>query len=313
MDPEPFDLDRGSGAIATFAHPTQSVEQAPPHQSAILDQALANLIPPLVAKAKAGAPIAVLVNGFMFRPQEALVESYHDADNPHQRIFHFLAGNPSNETRHHSTGWPAHLGFAADDQGGGGLVVPFGWYSWPGFLPTLLNEGRLHYRAAYGYADESSWPFVAALDALARVIAGIPKIKATPIDIVCHSLGSALVIRALSRMAKYNLPVLGRIGRVIIMGGSEYTSEARLTNGRLLATANTNGWDVGTGPMVYNLGSRENSVLDLMAENLAPRPSAPAPRLSATMASKRRSASRAGSICSSTAANSPSGCSRTGR
>lgn len=265
-----YDFDRKAGSLGSFPHPAGSVDEAPPYDFPHVDQAMVDMTKTALGKITSGAPVTVLVHGFLFKPREVLEGPYFSSDNPHYRIYHFTDGDIATETRHHSTGWPLHLGFKADDAGENGLVVPFGWESSPGFVATLFTKGTDHYKEAYKNAGETSWPLVVTLHALAKVMAGTKGCKSTPIDIVCHSLGSALVMRALSRMAKYGLPVLSRIGRVIVMGGSELRAEANFTYGRIVAAAKREGWKADTGPVIYNLGSRENSVLDIMAENFTP-------------------------------------------
>ena len=107
-----------------------------------------------------------------------------------------------------------------------------------------------------------------------------------PIDLYVHSLGTRVTLRALAKAAKLALarePAAGpedtarlrglfrQLGRIVLMGGSEYVVEAQIFNERLLSLAARDGWTAEFGPHVYNFGSKENDVLDVLAENFGPR------------------------------------------
>ena len=91
------------------------------------------------------APVVVMVNGFLFDPRVALSCELKDTDNPHGRILHFQALDKSEEIRHHTTGWPPHLGFEESDNGERRLAVAFGWYSQPGRATSLISHGDNFY------------------------------------------------------------------------------------------------------------------------------------------------------------------------
>lgn len=212
------------------------------------------------AKLAANAPVVAMVHGFLFDPRQAVTPDPADSDNPHGRVFHFKQAAEELEHKEHTTSWPHWLGFQEDDQGQSGLVVAFGWHSQPGFASSLIEHGENFYARAYEYAGRSAWVLANVLDALAVVLAG------RKIDIVCHSLGSRVVIRALAMAAKRNLPLVGSIDRVIFLGGAEYVVEAQLMKSRLQRMTG-----IAATPSFYNIVSRENDVLDKLGENFGPR------------------------------------------
>lgn len=110
------------------------------------------------------------------------------------------------------------------------------------------------------------------------------------IDLFVHSLGTRVVIRALAKAAKIAVGLepdasdvtqdrlrnmFRHLDRIVLIGGSEYVVEAQIFYQRLLLLASTDNWQIGDeppiGPVVYNIGSRENDVLDLLGENFGPR------------------------------------------
>lgn len=231
-----------------------------------------------------GAPVVVMLHGFLFDPRQAVTVAPEDSDNPHSRLYHFgfdpTVPAEREEWRHHTSSWPVGLGIAEDDGGVSGLAIGFGWHSQPGFASSILEVGQNFYARAYDYATLSSWPLVNLLVALAE------RIGDRPIDLFVHSLGTRVTLRALAKAAKLALerePVarpedtarlrglFRQLGRIVLMGGSEYVVEAQIFNERLLSLAARDGWDAGFGPHVYNFGSKENDVLDVLAENFGPR------------------------------------------
>jgi hypothetical protein len=211
------------------------------------------------------APVVCLVHGFLFDPRMTWRPDPADSDNPHCRLYHFQDLGQDSEIRHHTTGWPLQLGFAESDGGAGGLALAFGWHSQPGFASSLLTRFQNFYSRAYDYANETAWPLVCALRALAQ------RITDRPIDIFCHSLGSTVVVRALAIAAKHQFPFMDRIGRVVILGGSEYSGEANILYRRLEQHVADRRLGQADGPFVYNIVSRENDVLDKLAENFGPK------------------------------------------
>jgi len=232
----------------------------------------------------ASAPVVVMLHGFLFDPRQAVTVEPEDSDNPHSRLYHFDF-DPSDvaereEWRHHTSSWPVGLGIADGDGGASGLALGFGWHSQPGFASSILESGKNFYARAYDYATLSSWPLVNLLLALTE------RIHDRPVDLFVHSLGTRVTLRALAKAAKIALgrelgqgpddmarlrAMFRRLGRIVLMGGSEYVVEAQIFNERLLALAARDGWTPEFGPFVYNFGSNENDVLDVLAENFGPR------------------------------------------
>ncbi len=215
----------------------------------------------------AGAPVTVMVHGFLYDPRNAVTGDPKETDNPHGRVFHFKEYDELIEIRHHTTSWPRQLCFKRSDKGKNGVAIAFGWYSQPGFASSLLSHQQNFYARAYDLGRKASWPLLRALQALSQ----LKEFKNQPIDIFCHSLGSVVVIGALSIAAENRLPLLSRIGRVILLGGSEYTDDARQMYTALMREVRQQKWAADVGPHFYNIVSRENAVLDVLAENFGPR------------------------------------------
>ena len=213
------------------------------------------------------APVTVMVHGFLYDPRDAVTGDPKQTDNPHGRNFHFKQHDELEEIRHHTTGWPRQLGFRRADKGKDGVAIAFGWYSQPGFATSLLSHHQNYYARAYDLGRQASWPLLRVLQSLTD----LEELHSQPIDIFCHSLGSVLVIGALTIAAENKLPLLSRIGRVILLGGSEYTDDARKMYTSLMRYARRQQWPEDEGPQFYNIVSRENAVLDVFAENFGPR------------------------------------------
>ena len=71
--------------------------------------------------------------------------------------------------------------------------------------------------------------------------------------------------------AKHKFRLLKTVGRVILLGGSEYTGEAQIMYRRLAEMSRGRSWNANQGPQVYNIVSRENDILDRFAENIGPK------------------------------------------
>lgn len=213
------------------------------------------------------APVTVMVHGFLYDPRDAVTRDPKETDNPHGRNFHFKPGDELEEIRHHTTSWPRQLGFRRTDKGKNGVAIAFGWYSQPGFASSLLSHHQNYYARAYDLGRQASWSLLRTLQALSQ----LKNFESQPVDIFCHSLGSVVVIGALSIAAENKLPLLKRIGRVILLGGSEYTDDARKMYTSLMREAKRRAWEPEEGPQFYNIVSRENAVLDVFAENFGPR------------------------------------------
>ena len=211
-------------------------------------------------------PVVVMVHGFLFDPKDAMDEDTVNPDpsrtnNPHGRLYHYEVRDEAEEIRKHTSSWPRHLGFEEDDRDGAtGLAIAFGWQSQPGFARSLVRHFQNFYARAYDKGTEAAWNLATCLHVLDRKLAPGKKI-----DILCHSLGGHVVVRLLQLLAKHELPdILGRLDRIILLGGAEYVVEAQLMMKRL-------GSGAGGNIRFYNVVSRENDILDLLGENFGPR------------------------------------------
>ena len=83
-------------------------------------------------------------------------------------------------------------------------VVPFRWFSNPSLWDAWKKGYRNHYRLAWALAAEASW----RLQGVLMSIQG-------RVDIVCHSLGSRVTLRAVKDC--------GHIDKVLILNGAEYS------------------------------------------------------------------------------------------
>ncbi len=219
---------------------------------AVVDGATAELAPE--------QPVVIMVHGFLFDPKQAVSPDPKETDNPHGRVYHFHDGDERDEQRHHTTSWPRWLGFEPDDATGrSGLAIAFGWQSQPGFASALINYFENFYARAYDNAGRTAWALVSVIDVLADLL------ENRAIDLVCHSLGSRVVVRAIALAAKHQPHLIERLGRIIILGGAEYVVEAQLMQRRV------DDLNLASGPAFYNFVSRENDVLDKLAENFGPR------------------------------------------
>lgn len=255
LDDRPYDPGVGRGRLGRFVAGETSVEGSPLHHylGGAIAAATRDLAP--------GQPVAILVHGFLFDPTDKITADPIDTDNPHGRLFHFRIEDERIEHRHHSSSWPLGLGFEADDPSGRtGLAVAFGWDSLPSFASCLSCRPRGLYGRAYEIAGTSAWALVTVIERLAQLLPG------RPLDIVCHSLGSRVVIRAIALAADWgHLHLIERLGRVVILGGAEYAVEAQRMERRL------QGLNLARRPAIYNVVSREDAVLNVLAENFGPR------------------------------------------
>ena len=121
------------------------------------------------------------------------------------------------------------------------------------------------YREPYRRADRAAGVLADTLTALADALPG------RPLDLFCHSLGSRVVVQALHRLATAAAvpggdgprAALGRVGRVVIVGGAEYTGPARNMLAAVRAVQ-------PRGPEVYNLLARRDRILGLLAQRFHP-------------------------------------------
>jgi len=194
-----------------------------------------------------GAPIVILIHGFMYDPEGA------SAANPHGELY---AETRAPKRRSRRASWPHGLGFTEtgiED----GLCVAFAWQSRPRPLASLIGAARNFFSAAYERAP-------AAADALLSVIRTLRAARPdAEIDLFCHSLGARVVLSALKRAAASG--EADALGRVILLGGAEFAGEARAAMATLdhrLGASRT---------QVFNIISRENDLYDALFEIFAPR------------------------------------------
>ena len=234
-----------------------------PDDGSDLEHYLNTALAPATGRLEDGAPVVVMVHGFLFDPRHTPGEDRSASHNPHTRVYHFDEAPFPDERREHHTGWPGRLGFRENDGGRRGVAIAFGWHSNPGFAGALIRGYPSHYARAYAYAGETSWPLAAVIDQLA----GHHALARRPIDIVAHSLGARVVVRAIAQIARHAPALLSRLGRVLLLGGAEYVVEGQLMYDRVSRA----GLPPSMGPTFYNIVSRENDVLDVLAENCGPR------------------------------------------
>ena len=121
------------------------------------------------------------------------------------------------------------------------------------------------YREPYQRADEAAWVLVNTLRSIAIALPN------RPIDLFCHSLGSRVVVQALYQLAKQAQKqesgelktLLERIGRVILVGGAEYTTPT-LEMLRQVQKVRPE------GPSFYNFMARRDRILSLLAQRFHP-------------------------------------------
>ena len=122
------------------------------------------------------------------------------------------------------------------------------------------------YREPYQRADEAAWVLVNTLRSIAIAVPADE-----PIHLFCHSLGSRVVVQAIYQLAKQAqkpgsddlIKLMNRIGRVIIVGGAEYTTPTvdMLDEVRKVRPE---------GPSFYNFMARRDRILSLLAQRFHP-------------------------------------------
>lgn len=194
-----------------------------------------------VVRLPPNAPIVILVHGYRYTWRSLRGLGQHD---PHRLLYLPCDLAPSARKRPPTANWPRALGFspkAAED----GLCIALGWDAryW---RPGLDCFARVHRTAAHT---------AEAVITLARAVA-----EADPrrqVDCLSHSLGARVVLQALRRAP--DLPV----GRAILLGGAEYSAEARL----VLEQQDR----LGAGTQFYHMIARANDVYDALFQLFAPR------------------------------------------
>jgi hypothetical protein len=260
----PYDPAVGTGRLDTLAERdiAPDIADATSPLGVHLDQAISQRASALPED----QPVVVLLHGFLFDPYHIPTADPKESDNAHARLYHFQDHGENDEIRYHTTGWPLWLGFdPADATGASGLALAFCWHSKPGLAASLLERFENHYARAYDYGTETAW----ALANVLNLLAAHPALAGRPIDIFCHSLGSHVITRAVALGCKHAgvVDFVPRLGRVIFLGGAEYVVEAQLMYRRIMQA----GLADAQGPTFYNIGCRENDVLDKLGENFGPR------------------------------------------
>ena len=143
----------------------------------------------------AGAPLAVLIHGFKFRPGDP-------ARDPHVQLF------GADPRARRCADWPAGLGFSAEDPADG-LCLGFGWDAAAPRRPSRRGFAR-----AYARAPEAG---ARLADLLAALHARRPDLRA---DLFAQSLGARVALAALHAPG---------VRRALLLGAAEDAGAARAT------------------------------------------------------------------------------------
>lgn len=176
------------------------------------------------------APVVILVHGFRYHPASA------EAD-PFVRLYGPGEAN-----------WPGGLGFSRRDPHNG-LCIGFGWEG-------VAMPGRRRWRhlsgfaQIYGRAGGTGRRLASVINAIGAID---PQRR---VDVLAHSLGARVALRALPALQQANL------GRVILLGAAEYEGEAL----RMLQANAAN-----RQAEFINVTARANDPVDYLFERLAPR------------------------------------------
>lgn len=169
-------------------------------------------------------PVTVMIHGFRYAPG-------HMISCPHRSL---LAAGPVSSARIRS--WPRRLGLRG--QHGEGLGLAFGWNA----RGTIWQA---HARAAHAGRG-----LAALVDLIHRID------PARPVNVVAHSLGARVALRALALDAP--------VSRMVLLAGAEFASTTR-------AALRT---QAGQQAQVLNVTSRENDLFDFAMECLVRPPEA---------------------------------------
>ncbi|MEM9855039.1 MAG: alpha/beta hydrolase [Pseudomonadota bacterium] len=189
----------------------------------------AHIAPVLRHRLTQGGPIVILVHGYKFDPA-------HAGHDPHNHIF----GEAAKST-FKAVSWPRQLGFNTG-RPGEGLCIGFGWPA----------------RGWFGDVCEKALAAGEALAALISEIRGLAPER--PVHLLAHSLGARVALAATALLRS------GDLGRVILLSGAEFQSNAR---DALYGPA-------GRAAEWFNITSRENDVFDMLFEKFARAPDAEA-------------------------------------
>ncbi len=182
-----------------------------------LDEVIAGL----VAELPDFAPVVILVHGYKFSP-------FRHGTDPHR---HILSLRPDPDCWK-AVSWPRHLGFGrygAEE----GLCIAFGWEA----RGSIWSAWRRAARAGHALTD------------LCR---RLQRLHPRPVDVMCHSLGARVVLRAMRRLPRNS------VGRAVLLAAAEFQETARLA----LASP------AGRSAEVINVTSRENDLFDVLCKCL---------------------------------------------
>ena len=193
-------------------------------QRPVLHGAPHPLVPVLERALGAPGPVVVMVHGYRFLPGDP-------RHCPHTHIF--SCGTDHDCPR--AISWPRQLGFGRGAPGEG-LAIAFGWSA----------RGRL--REARDTAGTAALALTSLVDGLTRLA------PHRPVNLIAHSLGAHLVLKAMQQMPR------GGLGRVILLNGATYRSLAETA----LASPG------GQGVELFNVISRENAPYDFLFEKTLP-------------------------------------------
>lgn len=200
-------------------------------------------------------PVAIFVHGYGFDPNDPVTDEPHQTANPHGRSYHDRRLPLRREKEGRCTGWNLGLGIDVDDSGQNGLAIGLGWYSDPNYFESMLQYGRSHYLEGLRYAERAAALWADLVTVLADLMPG------REIDTVAHCGGAWVAMRGLTDLAAHRPETLGRVGRVLLLGGTATTPEAR----QVLRAAARGSGDDGDGPAFYNLVSRHDNVLEWLS------------------------------------------------
>ena len=184
-----------------------------------------------------GAPVVVMLHGFRYHPG-------NPASDPHRTIYAPKSGPGV-------ASWPEGLGFGGPD-GGAGLCIGFGWEGTADPNQQALI-GLARFATVYRKAADTA-------PLLATLINAIGEIDpARKVDVMAHSLGARVALRALPDLRQ------GNLGRVILLGAAEYESEVV----RMIRANRSN-----PEAEFFNVTARANDLFDFLFERFTPRPGA---------------------------------------
>jgi hypothetical protein len=198
------------------------------------------------ARAGLVAPTVLMIHGFRYDPDAARAD-------PHATLFRDGPTPPTLDSRGRAASWPHGLGFTGDGAENA-LCLGFGWRARAGMATGYLRAGANGFALACKAAE-------AAGDALADRLTQLAPALNRPVDVLAHSLGARVALRALHACAANGAPV--RFGRMILMGPAAFAAEARA------ALAACDAARVPE-PEVYCLSARGNARFDLLFEVLGP-------------------------------------------